>query len=450
MRRLSVAAALVAGLWASTAHGFHGTDFVTSANEGGGSRMYFTGSPRYKNYDCTVCHVGAPGSVSVELASDSPDLLAGSYTPGAMYAIEVTMVHATLGDTSRPNGYDFNGFVAEVIDDGGRLVGNYDTPNPASVYTMDRAGGDPRVVAGRADKGETEWTVHFRAPEAGAGRLSLYLAAVDGNAANGGVETPVDPLGDDVFAGKWRFCEKSSSCTRSFDNTSYEDAKYAAASPAGCAIAAAYQKPRGELAIWGLGVFAVFACRRRSWKRRAAAVAILPVLGCAESAPWPPCRGGVDCEYDVSREPTGDSPALDIEAFRCDAQPVLMARCSFYPCHGDPNRPLVVYAPGRLRWDAVPAGTQQAGQTEAELGANYQAAIKFALGAEPSRSLLVRKPLDVRAGGVYHFGESIYEAGDVFDSTDDPGYQRLLAWLFGGTRPAGCRPDFENVGSVSQ
>ena len=37
--------------------GFHQpASFEASANDGGGNRVYFDGSPRDKSYDCTACH----------------------------------------------------------------------------------------------------------------------------------------------------------------------------------------------------------------------------------------------------------------------------------------------------------------------------------------------------------------------------------------------------------
>lgn len=57
----------------------------------------------------------------------------------------------------------------------------------------------------------------------------------------------------------------------------------------------------------------------------------------------------------------------------------------------------------------------------AEMEGNFFAAKAFANLADPSRSLLLRKPLansDVNHGG-----------GDIFPDTSDPSYQEILRWI---------------------
>lgn len=59
--------------------------------------------------------------------------------------------------------------------------------------------------------------------------------------------------------------------------------------------------------------------------------------------------------------------------------------------------------------------------------------------------MLLLKPLDSRSGGYIHDGASIYGEGDVFVSTDDPGYKILEAWI-GGTVTA--KPNGEPITGV--
>lgn len=146
----------------------------------------------------------------------------------------------------------------------------------------------------------------------------------------------------------------------------------------------------------------------------------------------PACTAGLD-------EPL-DLPELDRNAFRCEVQPVLAARCAFAGCHASARRPLRLYAVGRMRlgvgWDrlAEPLSAD-------ELEANFQSTRGFAAGnAASDLPLLLSKPLDVRAGGLFHRGQELYSGDDVFTSTDDPGYQRLAAWVAGGTAAADCQP----------
>lgn len=130
---------------------------------------------------------------------------------------------------------------------------------------------------------------------------------------------------------------------------------------------------------------------------------------------------------------------LDRDSFRCDVQPVLAARCAFGACHASARRPLRLYAVGRMRlgvgWDrlAEPLSAD-------ELEANYQSARGFAVTDSP---LLLSKPLDPRAGGLFHRGQELYGNDDVFTSTDDPGYRLIAAWVAGGTAAADCQPTTE-------
>jgi hypothetical protein len=78
-----------------------------------------------------------------------------------------------------------------------------------------------------------------------------------------------------------------------------------------------------------------------------------------------------------------------------------------------------------------------------ERQANFDAAREFSRGDVTASSLLVIKPLDTSAGGYYHFGESLYYQSDVFKSTDDIGYQKLLDWIGGATAPPDCTPTSE-------
>jgi hypothetical protein len=136
------------------------------------------------------------------------------------------------------------------------------------------------------------------------------------------------------------------------------------------------------------------------------------------------------------------APALDAEFFRCNVQPVLAARCSFAACHGSNQRPLRVFAVQRMRLE-VPWTAMTTPLTADELAANYRSAIGFA--ADGDAALLLRKPLDVTAGGSYHEGRELYGGDDVFLAEEDPGYQLLRRWIDGETAAAGCEPT-EEVG----
>lgn len=111
-----------------------------------------------------------------------------------------------------------------------------------------------------------------------------------------------------------------------------------------------------------------------------------------------------------------------LDEFARSVEPVLESRCAQGGCHGRPDRPLALYAPGVHRLD--PARTHLAerlSDEEVERNAVRLAALVEAPPAE--RSLALTKPLAVAAGGVHHGG------GEVFAEASDPGYRSMLRWL---------------------
>ena len=142
------------------------------------------------------------------------------------------------------------------------------------------------------------------------------------------------------------------------------------------------------------------------------------------------------------------APPLDEANFRCEVEPVLAARCSFYACHGSGQRPFRVYAVNRLRLNPgvmADGYVLAAPLTVEERRANFQSALSLAPARQLPASLLLLKPLDVAAGGFFHEGKTLYGGGDVFLTTADPGYAKIAGWLGGATSPASCEPT-EEVG----
>lgn len=136
-------------------------------------------------------------------------------------------------------------------------------------------------------------------------------------------------------------------------------------------------------------------------------------------------------------------PTLDVADFRCNVQPVIAARCAFLACHGSGRRPFRAYARGRLRLEIPRHEIVTGAITHAELDANFEMARGFAADDRFDRSPLLLKPLDPAAGGHFHVATDLFGEQDVFTSTDDPGYQKLAAWLDGATSDAACRPTTE-------
>lgn len=154
------------------------------------------------------------------------------------------------------------------------------------------------------------------------------------------------------------------------------------------------------------------------WRKYAAIAGLLSPLGM-----WAPgCTAS-------SVEPPPAAP--DRARFATDVLPILARDCAFPDCHGDARRFLRVYVPGRTRLD--PSTALLAPITELEIDASYERARSMLQASEDDpvgEAPLLRKPLDVEAGGAPHRGLDRY-GRDVFSSTDDPRYQAIAAWIEG-------------------
>lgn len=150
----------------------------------------------------------------------------------------------------------------------------------------------------------------------------------------------------------------------------------------------------------------------------------------------------VGCAYDA---PPASPPTPSTEAiWQEDVYPLLLRDCGFPECHGDPGRFFRVYGPGRTRLseevleEGQPVDRELFAQTapiEAlEMQLTYDRARSMLASSDtPEQSLLLRKPLAVGQGGAPHMGTD--ERGrDVYQTTGDDGYERLLRWARTGYR----------------
>ncbi len=106
-----------------------------------------------------------------------------------------------------------------------------------------------------------------------------------------------------------------------------------------------------------------------------------------------------------TRDLTLDPPRADFARFRDEVHPALLARCGSGNCHGAAANEL-----------SLPCG-----QAPEEIRASYWAATDY-LGSTPEQAELVRRTLAPGAGGTFH------EGGTIFESPDDPDYQKILGW----------------------
>ncbi|MBX3246626.1 MAG: hypothetical protein KF901_05530 [Myxococcales bacterium] len=128
--------------------------------------------------------------------------------------------------------------------------------------------------------------------------------------------------------------------------------------------------------------------------------------------------------------------APDRCAFEEEVYPILARDCGFPYCHGTSDRFFQVWAPGRARLDAEATGIL-APPTRAELERSYDRARSMLRGYDPEGTpddaLLLRKPLEVSAGGAGHAGRDAL-GRNVYASQEDPRWQTLHQWAHGELR----------------
>jgi len=128
--------------------------------------------------------------------------------------------------------------------------------------------------------------------------------------------------------------------------------------------------------------------------------------------------------------PPADPPSPSVEGFSSEVYPVLLRDCGFPACHGDRGRFFRVFGPGRARLDESTPVT--APVSDDEVMATYERARSMLASAHRAEeSLLLRKPLEIDAGGAPHMGVDGH-GRDVYASPDAAGYRTIFAWA----RPA--------------
>lgn len=122
----------------------------------------------------------------------------------------------------------------------------------------------------------------------------------------------------------------------------------------------------------------------------------------------------------------GASPMPDGASFVSEVYPILLRDCAFSNCHGAGERFLQVLGPGRTRLE--PETGQDDPILLSEVLLSYdRARSMLGTNADPAASLLLRKPLEIAAGGQTHHGADVF-GRNVFSSTKIPQYDALLQW----------------------
>jgi hypothetical protein len=123
----------------------------------------------------------------------------------------------------------------------------------------------------------------------------------------------------------------------------------------------------------------------------------------------------------------GTVAARDDSTFTVFVLPVLLRDCGFQACHGSQERFFRVFGPGRTRYS--PDTEALAELTGHERDYSYQLTRGMIDQADPARSVLLRKPLAVEAGGSGHEGVDKY-GRNVYRTPDDEGYLAIAQWVF--------------------
>lgn len=150
------------------------------------------------------------------------------------------------------------------------------------------------------------------------------------------------------------------------------------------------------------------------------------------------CAAIAGC-HETTPELHDNMPEPDGAMFVSEVYPILLRDCAFSTCHAAPARFLQVYGPGRRRLDTNINYDDD--MTLDEVLYSYdRARSMLATAADPTQSFLLRKPLEVAAGGQGHFGVDGF-GRNVFQSRDDDDYRVLLNWA----QSSGQAPKQEDV-----
>jgi hypothetical protein len=123
-------------------------------------------------------------------------------------------------------------------------------------------------------------------------------------------------------------------------------------------------------------------------------------------------------------------PELDEAYFRCHVQPILSKNCATFACHGTPERYYRLYARNRLRYGIAGEHERNSLLRPEERKHNYDATRAFVDVDEAEGSLILRKPLESDAGGLYH-GATKIGMSNVWPDMTVTEYKTVYKWIKG-------------------
>jgi hypothetical protein len=168
----------------TTAMGFQFYFFFQGpSNTGEGGDRYFTGSPRYKNYNCRICHVGDPGEIRVRLWTETDNIFQVGYEPGREYTVRLSLLEELKKPASKI--LSTNNFCVEVLDTRGRTAGTFDVGFPTNtiqeLFDPVVLSPDGTTMMSGFLNFDLDWEWFWTAPEPGEGPVIFYCGFVDGS-----------------------------------------------------------------------------------------------------------------------------------------------------------------------------------------------------------------------------------------------------------------------------
>ncbi len=168
----------------TTAMGFQFYFFFEGpSNTGEGGNRYFTGSLRYKNYNCRICHVGDPGEIQVRMWTEPDNIFQVGYEPGREYTVRLSLLEELRKPAFKI--FSTNNFCVEVLDTRGRTAGTFDVGFPTNpiqeLFDPVVLSPDGTTMQSGFFNFELDWEWFWRAPEPGSGAVTFYCGFVDGS-----------------------------------------------------------------------------------------------------------------------------------------------------------------------------------------------------------------------------------------------------------------------------